>query len=224
MNNFKQMSKDLNRSSDNYKNLTNIVKAEYEKRISNGSKRPNWTSSGKKKGIIATLRNQNSELMENVFPIDKNWTDEYIKTEMKNMMNPNFNSLVKKEDGRKTRHAEEANVRKNLHANITRQSNEIARLKHQNNEYEQRVVNNRQKYDELLEKYNEVIKERNELLEYQPDNNQEILDIIEKTSNCILRRNNFMIATGVLWTSYTSSYQIMNCLRYILEKTLENLP
>ena len=70
----------------------------------------------------------------------------------------------------------------------------------------------------------EVIKERNELLEYQPDNNQEILDIIEKTSNCILRRNNFMIATGLLWTSYTSSYQIMSCLRYILEKTLENLP
>ena len=218
MSNFKQMSKDLNRSSDNYKNLTNIVKAEYEKRISNGSTRPNWVSAT---GIISSLRNQNAELMQNVFPTDKGWSDKLIHKEMKNMMNPNFNSLVKKEDGRKTRHAEEANVKKNLHANITRQSNEIAKLKRQNNDYEQQISDNQQKYDELLEKYNEVIEERNE---YQPENNQEILDIIEKTSNRILRRNNFMIATGLLWTGYTSSYRIMSCLRYILEKSLENLP
>ena len=221
MSNFKQMSKDLNRSSDNYKNLTNIVKAEHKKRISNGSKRPNWTSSGKKKGIIATLRVQNPELMENIFPTDKNWTNEDIKTEMKNMMNPNFGSLVKKEDRRKTRHAEEANAIKHLRIENKRQENEISRLKYQIGDYEQQISDNQEKYDELLEKYNESVEERNE---YQPENNHEILDIIEESSNRILRRNNFMIATGLLWTGYTSSNQIMNCLKYILERSLENLP
>ena len=215
------MSKNLNRSSDNYKNLTNIVKAEYEKRISGGGTRPNWVSAT---GIINLLRNQNNELMQNVFPTNDGWSNKLIHKEMKNMTNPNFNSIIKKEDGRKTRHAEEANVKKNLHMDNKRQENEIARLKRQNNDYEQQVMNNQDKYDELLEKYHEITEERNELLEYQPENNQEILDIIEKTSTRILRRNNFMIATGILWTGYTSSYQIMNGLRYILEKSLENLP
>ena len=117
MNNFKQMSKDLNRSSDNYKQLSEQVKSIHEKRISNGSTRPNWVSAT---GIINSLRNQNTELMQNVFPTDKGWSNKLIHKEMKNMINPNFNSIVKKEDGRKTRHAEEATAKKNLHADITR--------------------------------------------------------------------------------------------------------
>ena len=229
MSKFKQMSKDLDRSSDNYKNLSGQVKTEYERRITNGNKRPNWTSSGKTKGIIATLRIQNPELMEHVFPTDKDWTNEGIKKEMKNMMSPNAESLVSKEDRRKTWRAEEATAKKNLHADITRKSNEIARLKHLNGDLQRKLSDKNEDHEVLLGKYQEITQERNELLlESKPNDQQVILynnfDQMQKTSNRIVIRQNVMMVGVLLWTGYTSNYQVVNGFRYILEKTLDMLP
>ena len=230
MNNFKQMSKDLNRSSDNYKQLSEQVKSEYERRITNGNKRPNWTSSGKTKGIIATLRIQNPELMEHVFPTDKDWTNEGIKKEMKNMMNPNAESLVSKEDRRKTRHAEEANTKKNLHMDNKRQENEIARLKRVNGDLQRQLLDENEEHEVLLGKYQEITQERDELLlESNKPNDQQVIldhnfDQMQKTSHRIVIQNNAMMVGVLLWTGYTSNYQIVNSFRYLLEKTLDMLP
>jgi hypothetical protein len=230
MKKFNQMSKDLNRSSDNYKQLSEQVKSEYERRITNGNKRPNWTSSGKTKGIIATLRIQNPELMEHVFPTDKDWTNEGIKKEMKNMMNPNAESLVSKEDRRKTRHAEEANTKKNLHMDNKRQENEIARLKRVNNDLQRQLVDENEEHEVLLGKYQEITQERDELLleSNKPNDQQVILDYnfdqMQKTSHRIVIQNYAMMVGVLLWTGYTSNYQIVNSFRYLLENTLDMLP
>ena len=231
MKNFNQMSKDLDRSSDTYNNLSEQVKSEYERRITTGKqKRPNWTSLGKKKGIIATLRIQHPELMEDVFPTDKDWTNEGIKKEMKNMMNPNAESLVSKEDRRKTRHAEEANAVKNLHMDNKRQENEIARLKHLNGNLQRKLSDKNEDHEVLLGKYQEITQERDELLlESNKPNDQQVIldhnfDQMQKTSNRIVIRQNVMMVGVLLWTGYTSNYQIVNGFRYILEKTLDILP
>ena len=230
MSKFKQMSKDLDRSSDNYKNLSGQVKTEYERRITNGNKRPNWTSSGKKKGIIATLRIQHPELMEDVFPMDKGWINEVIKIEMKNMMSPNAESLVSKEDRRKTWRAEEATAKKNLHMDNKRQENEIARLKRLNNDLQLKLSDKNEDHEVLRGEYNLLIEERNELLlESNNPNDQQVIldhnfDQMQKTSHHIVIQQYVMMVGVLLWTGYTSNYQIVNGFRYILEKTLDILP
>ena len=227
MKKFNQMSKDLNRSSDNYKQLSEQVKSEYVDFVKNNGKL--FRLKGRT-GLIAKLRNSHSDPMKELFPMDKGWTDDNIAKEMKNMTNPNAESLVSKEDRRKTRHVEEANAKKNLHMDNKRQENEIARLKRVNNDLQRQLLDENQEHEVLLGKYQEITQERDELLlESNKPNDQQVIldhnfDQMQKTSHRIVIQNYAMMVGVLLWTGYTSNYQIVNSFRYLLEKTLDMLP
>lgn len=227
MNKFNQMSKDLDRSSDNYNNLSEQVKSEYDDFVKSKGKLFRWKG---RTGLIAKLRISHSDPMKDLFPMDKGWTDDNIIKEMKNMKSPNAESLVSKEDRRKTRHAEEANAVKNLHMDNKRQENEIARLKRLNNDLQLQLSDNNEYHEVLRGKYNMLIEERDELLlESNNPNDQQVIldhnfDQMQKTSNRIVIQQYVMMAGVLLWTGYTSNYQIVNGFRYILEKTLDMLP
>ena len=226
MNTFKQMSKDLNRSSDNYKNLSEQVKSEYDDFVNNNGKLFRWKG---RTGLIAKLRISHSDPMKDLFPMDKGWTDDNIMKEMKIMKSPNAESLVSKEDRRKTRHAEEANAKKNLHMDNKRQENEIARLKRVNGDLQRQLLDKNEDHEVLLGNYQEITQERDELLlESKPNGQQVILDHkfdqMQKTSNRIVIQHYAMMVGVLLWTGYTSNYQFVNSFRYLLEKTLDMLP
>ena len=227
MKKFNQMSKDLNRSSDNYKQLSEQVKSEYGDFVKNNGKL--FRLKGRT-GLIAKLRISHSDPMKELFPMDKGWTDDNIAKEMKSMKSPNAESLVSKEDRRKTWRAEEATAKKNLHADITRKSNEIARLKRLNNDLQRQLSDKNEDHEVLRGEYNLMIEERDELLlESNKPNDQQVIldhnfDQMQKTSHRIVIQNYAMMVGVLLWTGYTSNYQIVNSFRYLLEKTLDMLP
>ena len=138
--------------------------------------------------------------------------------------------MVSKEDRRKTWRAEEATAKKNLHMDNKRQENEIARLKRLNNDLQLKLSDKNEDHEVLRGEYNLLIEERNELLlESNNPNDQQVIldhnfDQMQKTSHHIVIQQYVMMVGVLLWTGYTSNYQIVNGFRYILEKTLDMLP
>jgi hypothetical protein len=110
-----------------------------------------------------------------------------------------------------------------------RQENEIARLKRVNGDLQRQLLDKNEDHEVLLGNYQEITQERDELLlESKPNGQQVILDHkfdqMQKTSNRIVIQHYAMMVGVLLWTGYTSNYQIVNSFRYLLEKTLDMLP
>ena len=237
-NNYRTLSRNLNRNNENYTNLSQFVRDERTRLMApppagRGLRQPQYI------GMVPTLRNAHPELMENVFPREI-WSNNFIAKEMRLMIDPNNQALTPREDRRRVRHQEEQAERRQLHADLVRNQNETARLRRQNslqqqeiNDLNQRILENdnfQQRFQELQDDFNQVSQERDELLQHGGGTSHDSDVVQDLTTRCVnieksLMRNNFAIISSlVVLSTYSMGSQFCNGVRFVLEKTLETLP